>query len=69
MNAFDPTSLLSPSEPNILAANCERPLYVPVTPPTEAALCDWIAEALPGERFQYHQGLLLVVLVAGRKRA
>jgi hypothetical protein len=61
MNAFDsPRVLLSPSEPNVLAANRERPLYLPATPLTEAALCDWIATSVPGERLQYHQGLLLV---------
>jgi hypothetical protein len=60
MNAFDPTFVLSQSEPNGLAANFERPLYVPATPLTEATLCDWIATSLAGERIQYHQGLLLV---------
>jgi hypothetical protein len=60
MNAFDPTSVLSQSEPNLLATDRARPLCVPATPLTEAALCDWIAQALPGERLQYHQGLLLL---------
>ena len=60
MNAFDPTCVLSQCEPNVLAANRERPLYLPATPLTEAVLCAWIAQALPGERLQYHQGLLLV---------
>lgn len=60
MNAFDPTSVLSQSEPNFLAADCERPVLIPNTPLTEAALCDWIAQALPGERLQYHEGLLLM---------
>ena len=60
MNAFDSPRVLSQCEPNVLAANRERPLYLPATPLTEAALCDWIAQALPGERLQYHEGLLLV---------
>jgi hypothetical protein len=60
MNAFDPTSVLSPSEPSLLAANLELPPHLPAKPLTEATLCDWIAQALPGERIQYHQGLLLV---------
>jgi len=60
MNAFDPTSVLSQSEPSLRTATRERPLYVPATPLTEAALCDWIANSVRGERLQYHQGLLLV---------
>jgi hypothetical protein len=60
MNAFDPTSVLSQSKPNLPASDRARPLYVPTQPLTEAALCDWIAQALPGERLQYHQGLLLM---------
>lgn len=59
MNAFDPTAVLSQSEPSLLAAARARPLYLPTKPLTEATLCDWIAQALPGERMQYHQGLLL----------
>ena len=60
MNAFDPPSVLSQRERSLLATDRARPLYVPTKPLTEAALCDWIAEALPGERIQYHQGLLLL---------
>lgn len=60
MNVFDLTPFLPENVPNLLAANRERPLYVPAQPLTEAALCDWIAQALPGERMQYHQGLLLM---------
>ena len=60
MNAFDPTAVLSQNVQSLLAAVCERPVYLPAKPLTEAALCDWIAQALPGERLQYHQGLLLV---------
>ncbi len=60
MNAFDPTSVLSQNEPNCPATDCAHSLYVPATRPTEAALCDWIAQALPGDCFPYHQGLLLV---------
>ena len=59
MNAFDPTAVLSQNVQSLLAAVCERPVYLPAKPLTEAALCDWIAQALPGERLQYHQGLLL----------
>jgi hypothetical protein len=60
MNALDPICALTQREPRLLAGNRERPLYVPAKPPTEACLCDWIAQALPGERMQYHQGLLLM---------
>ena len=60
MNAFDPTAALSSGEQSLFAAELEPPLYVPPTPLTEATLCDWIATALPGERLQYHQGLLLL---------
>ena len=60
MNAFDSTGVLSRFEPDPLAANFKRPLYVPAKPLTESALCDWIATAMAGERLQYHQGLLLV---------
>jgi len=42
------------------AVEFETPLYVPTTPLTDSTLCDWIATALPGERLQYHQGLLLL---------
>jgi hypothetical protein len=41
-------------------ADLDPPLCVPEEPLTEATLCDWIATALPGERLQYHQGLLLM---------
>lgn len=58
MNAFDPTSALA-VEP-CRTAEFEAPLYVPATPLTDSTLCDWIATALPGERVQYHQGLLLL---------
>ena len=60
MNAFDPTFALSQSEPGLRTATRERPLFVPPKPLTEATLCDWIANAVPGERLQYHQGLLLL---------
>lgn len=60
MNAFDPTSVLSQSEPSPLTVNLERPPHIPAKPLTEAALCDWIASSVPGERIQYHQGLLLL---------
>jgi len=60
MNAFDPPCVLSQREPSLLAAARARPLYLPTKPLTEATLCDWIAQALPGERIQYHQGLLLM---------
>lgn len=59
MNAFDP-SALTQREPNLPATDRARPLYLPAQPLTEATLCDWIAQALPGERIQYHQGLLLM---------
>lgn len=59
LNAFDPTS--APSvEPCLAAADFEAPLYVPAIPLTDSTLGDWIATALPGERIQYHQGLLLL---------
>lgn len=35
-------------------------LYIPDEPLTEAALCDWIAQALVGEAIQYHEGFLLL---------
>lgn len=57
--AVDPTSALA-VEPCRSAAAFEVPLYVPATPLTDSTLCDWIATALPGERLQYHQGLLLL---------
>lgn len=60
MNVFDLTPILPENVPSLLATDRARPLYVPATPLTEATLCDWIAQALPGERLQYHQGLLLV---------
>ena len=60
MNAFDCPCVLSPSEPSLLATDRQRPPHLPATPLTEATLCDWIAQALPGERIQYHEGLLLV---------
>ena len=60
MNVFDPLSALSPGEASLPAAEFEAPLYVPATPLTDSTLCDWIATALPGERLQYHQGLLLL---------
>jgi len=60
MNVFDLTPFLPENVPNLLATDRARPLCVPATPLTEAALCDWIAQALPGERLQYHEGLLLL---------
>ncbi|QKS28164.1 MAG: hypothetical protein HT579_03950 [Candidatus Accumulibacter similis] len=57
--AVDPTSARS-VEPCLPAAELEAPLYVPAIPLTDSTLCDWIATALPGERLQYHQGLLLL---------
>lgn len=60
MNAFDPTQALFPSEHTLLTDDLDPPIYVPEKPLTEAALCDWIATALPGERLQYHRGLLLM---------
>ncbi len=59
MNAFDPTAVLSQNAPDLLAADRQRPGHIPSKPLTEAALCDWIAQALPGERIEYHRGLLL----------
>lgn len=35
-------------------------LYHPAEPLTEAALCDWIANAQVGESIQYHEGFLLI---------
>ena len=59
LNAFDPTSALS-VEPCLPAAEFETPQYPSATRLTDSTLCDWIATALPGERVQYHQGLLLL---------
>lgn len=60
MNAFDLNHVLSGSTPGLLAADMERPLYLPNKPLTEGTLSDWIATSVAGERIQYHQGLLLV---------
>lgn len=35
-------------------------VYEPPAPMTEAALCDWIADARAGHALQYHEGHLLV---------
>jgi hypothetical protein len=35
-------------------------LVMPTKPLTEAALCDWIAQAQVGQSLQYHEGLLMV---------
>ena len=57
--AVDPTSALA-VEPCLPSVEFEPSLYVPAIPLTDSTLCDWIATALPGERVQYHQGLLLL---------
>ena len=36
------------------------PIWVPPKPLTEAAFCDWIAQACSGDQIQYHEGHLLV---------
>ena len=36
------------------------PIWVSPKPLTEAAFCDWIAEACIGDQIQYHEGHLLV---------
>ena len=36
------------------------PVYVPAEKLTEAAACDWIANALVGQSIQYHEGFLLL---------
>ena len=36
------------------------PVYVPVEKLTEAAACDWIANALVGQSIQYHEGFLMM---------
>ena len=59
MNAFDPTHVLSRAAAGLVPTDLSRPIYVPEKPITEAALCDWIATTVAGERIQYHQGLLL----------
>jgi hypothetical protein len=35
-------------------------VYVPPTTLNEAALCDWIAQAMVGQSIQYHEGFLLL---------
>jgi hypothetical protein len=58
-SAADPTSALS-VEPCLPAAESETPLYPSAARLTASTLCDWIATSLPGERVQYHEGLLLL---------
>jgi hypothetical protein len=36
------------------------PVYVPAEKLTEAAACDWIANALVGQSIQYHEGFLMM---------
>ena len=36
------------------------PVYVPAEKLTEAASCDWIANALVGQSIQYHEGFLMM---------
>ena len=36
------------------------PVYVPTEKLTEAAACDWIANALVGQSIQYHEGFLMM---------
>jgi hypothetical protein len=61
MNAFDPTFVLSQSEPNGLPRPISnvRCTYRP-QPLTEADAVRLDRHVAPGERIQYHQGLLLV---------
>jgi hypothetical protein len=35
-------------------------VHVPTTTLNEAALCDWIAQAMVGQSIQYHEGFLLL---------
>jgi len=59
MNAFDLNHVISQAVAGLMPPETARAIVVPAKPITEAALCDWIATAVAGERIQYHQGLLL----------
>jgi hypothetical protein len=42
------------------AAAITPPVYVPAEKLTEAAACDWMANALVGQSIQYHEGFLMI---------